>query len=339
MASPLLLGNDPRSMSQDTLATLLAPEVIAVNQDPLVKQGRKVWDSGAAEVWRKDMNSGAVVLLLLNTGNTMRNITTVFSRDAGSSTLHESCVDKSDSCAFWAENGECKSNPGYMAGNCPVSCRSDPVRYCGATQTEEESPAAVATSMKYILVRDLWARSDVGIFENSYTALDVQPHACRVISIRYVSKQFKSFIEARLGKFKDALSTGMRGSSFEKNIRKRRGKPNTSSLAESENETLGKVHEASMLTDMQSAEQAYSTPDPTSKRVQADEQYRPEPHFSLGMAASALRQNRFGYLLLAENVAILCMIVCNRRVQRCLQLLHSRCLGLSGVTASKADVH
>lgn len=42
MASPLLLGNDPRSMSQDTLATLLAPEVIAVNQDPLVKQGRKV---------------------------------------------------------------------------------------------------------------------------------------------------------------------------------------------------------------------------------------------------------------------------------------------------------
>lgn len=133
--------------------------------------------------------------------------------------------------------------------------------------------------------------------------------------------------------------SGMRGSSFEKNIRKRRGKPNTSSLAESENETLGKVHEASMLTDMQSAEQAYSTPDPTSKRVQADEQYRPEPHFSLGMAASALRQNRFGYLLLAENVAILCMIVCNRRVQRCLQLLHSRCLGLSGVTASKADVH
>lgn len=69
---------------------------------------------------------------------------------------------------------------------------------------------AVATSMKYILVRDLWARSDVGIFENSYTALDVQPHACRVISIRYVSKQFKSFIEARLGKFKDALSTGER---------------------------------------------------------------------------------------------------------------------------------
>lgn len=37
----------------------------------------QVWDSGAAEVWRKDMNSGAVVLLLLNTGNTMRNITTV----------------------------------------------------------------------------------------------------------------------------------------------------------------------------------------------------------------------------------------------------------------------
>jgi len=40
--APLLIGGDIRSMSNITLAILSSPEVIAVNQDPLGVQGRKV---------------------------------------------------------------------------------------------------------------------------------------------------------------------------------------------------------------------------------------------------------------------------------------------------------
>ena len=40
--APLLIGCDVRNMSPATLSTLSNPEVIAVNQDPLGIQGRKV---------------------------------------------------------------------------------------------------------------------------------------------------------------------------------------------------------------------------------------------------------------------------------------------------------
>lgn len=42
-ASPLLLGNDLRHMSPQTLATVSNPEVIAVNQDPLALRGELVY--------------------------------------------------------------------------------------------------------------------------------------------------------------------------------------------------------------------------------------------------------------------------------------------------------
>ncbi len=42
LSSPLILGNDPRTMSKATLSILLAKEIIALNQDPLSKQARKV---------------------------------------------------------------------------------------------------------------------------------------------------------------------------------------------------------------------------------------------------------------------------------------------------------
>jgi len=50
MAAPLIAGNDLRNMSASTLEILTAPEVIAVDQDPLGKQGRRVRDHGDREV-------------------------------------------------------------------------------------------------------------------------------------------------------------------------------------------------------------------------------------------------------------------------------------------------
>ena len=53
MASPLILGNDPRAMSKATLQILLAGEVVAVNQDPMGRQGKQVGGEGSAGVGRR----------------------------------------------------------------------------------------------------------------------------------------------------------------------------------------------------------------------------------------------------------------------------------------------
>ena len=70
MAAPLIAGNDLRSMSPATNATLTNAEVIAVDQDPLGVQGRLVASPGNnLQVWSKTLsgtNSRAVVLLNRN---------------------------------------------------------------------------------------------------------------------------------------------------------------------------------------------------------------------------------------------------------------------------------
>ena len=50
MKSPLMLGTDLLSMSKDQLDLVAAPEVLAVNQDPLGVPGDLVWKEGPAEV-------------------------------------------------------------------------------------------------------------------------------------------------------------------------------------------------------------------------------------------------------------------------------------------------
>jgi alpha-galactosidase len=74
MAAPLITGNDLTTMSAATKATLTNPEVIAVDQDPLGKQGRVVATPGSGlEVWSKEMagtNVRAVALFNRNDSGT-----------------------------------------------------------------------------------------------------------------------------------------------------------------------------------------------------------------------------------------------------------------------------
>ena len=69
MASPLMAGNDVAHMDESTRSILLNREVIAVDQDPLGIQGRRVWKDGDAEVWMKPLAGGARALLLFNRGD------------------------------------------------------------------------------------------------------------------------------------------------------------------------------------------------------------------------------------------------------------------------------
>jgi alpha-galactosidase len=68
-AAPLMAGNDLRTMSKETAGILTNRDVIAVDQDPLGMQGRRVRDSGAQEVWMKLLADGSRAVILFNRGS------------------------------------------------------------------------------------------------------------------------------------------------------------------------------------------------------------------------------------------------------------------------------
>lgn len=63
---PDMLGNDIRSMSNEVLEIITNTEVIAVNQDPLGRQVRKVRDDGDLEVWSRELHDGSRAVVLFN---------------------------------------------------------------------------------------------------------------------------------------------------------------------------------------------------------------------------------------------------------------------------------
>ncbi|KAH7853507.1 hypothetical protein Vadar_003357 [Vaccinium darrowii] len=69
MKAPLLIGCDVRNMTTETLEILTNEEVIAVNQDPLGVQGRKVYVSGTdgcLQVWAGPLTGHRMAVVLWN---------------------------------------------------------------------------------------------------------------------------------------------------------------------------------------------------------------------------------------------------------------------------------
>ncbi|ASG23283.1 glycoside hydrolase family 27 protein [Nitrospirillum viridazoti] len=75
LAAPLIAGNDLTSMSPATKAILTNAEVIAVDQDALGAQGRRVAKQGDVEVWARPLASGDRAVVLLNRGTAPARIT------------------------------------------------------------------------------------------------------------------------------------------------------------------------------------------------------------------------------------------------------------------------
>jgi hypothetical protein len=77
--APLLAGNKLDSMSADTKSVLTNSEVIAIDQDPLAKQGVKVADSAGLQVYSKVLSGTARrAVLLLNRTTSTATITVRF---------------------------------------------------------------------------------------------------------------------------------------------------------------------------------------------------------------------------------------------------------------------
>jgi alpha-galactosidase len=81
MASPLLISGNIRNMSQYVLDTYKNAEVIAVSQDSLGKQGRRIQGgplagaANATNIWARPLQHGAVAAVFLNNAETDQQIT------------------------------------------------------------------------------------------------------------------------------------------------------------------------------------------------------------------------------------------------------------------------
>ena len=70
-----MAGNDLQAMTPEVREILTSREVIAVDQDPLGMQGRKVWDDGPREVWVKPLADGSKAVILWNRGTEESTLT------------------------------------------------------------------------------------------------------------------------------------------------------------------------------------------------------------------------------------------------------------------------
>lgn len=83
MASPLVLGSDPRTLPQSMIDTLRNPEIIGVDQDPLGIQGVRVATDSVGDVYSKVLKgAGKRAVVLLNRSDQAQERTVRFS-DAG----------------------------------------------------------------------------------------------------------------------------------------------------------------------------------------------------------------------------------------------------------------
>lgn len=76
MAAPLLIGSDLRSASDETFDILGNREVVAVDQDPLGRQGTVVSSEGGGWVVTKEMADGSRTVALFNETGSARRIAT-----------------------------------------------------------------------------------------------------------------------------------------------------------------------------------------------------------------------------------------------------------------------
>ena len=66
LASPLIMGNDLRKTSKETIKTLTNKEVIAINQDKLGIQGFRFSNENGIEIWIKPLDNDAWSIVFIN---------------------------------------------------------------------------------------------------------------------------------------------------------------------------------------------------------------------------------------------------------------------------------
>jgi len=74
IAAPLLISCDIESMDEFTLNLLSNPEVIAINQDALGKQGKPVVVDGDIQIWTRELADGSTAIGVFNLGYATQDV-------------------------------------------------------------------------------------------------------------------------------------------------------------------------------------------------------------------------------------------------------------------------
>lgn len=80
LAAPLLMTNDLRELPEWARTIMTNKEIIAVDQDKLGKQGKRVTpkEETAKTVWVRELENGEYAVALMNRGDSVTDITTNF---------------------------------------------------------------------------------------------------------------------------------------------------------------------------------------------------------------------------------------------------------------------
>lgn len=111
LAAPLLAGNDLRSVPGDVMEILTNKEVVAIDQDPLGKQAKRISKDGKSEVWARPLSDGSYGIGLFNRGTAYAKVA-VHWTDAGFS-------GSSSVRDLWAHADRGHSSDGYSAEVAP----------------------------------------------------------------------------------------------------------------------------------------------------------------------------------------------------------------------------
>ncbi|MEN6323220.1 MAG: glycoside hydrolase family 27 protein [Proteiniphilum sp.] len=82
MSAPLMLGNDPRNMSNAEKEIILNKDAIIIARDP-TEQGTKIKNENGTEIWAKKLKDGRVAALLLNRSGTNNKTITLYFDEIG----------------------------------------------------------------------------------------------------------------------------------------------------------------------------------------------------------------------------------------------------------------
>jgi alpha-galactosidase len=97
LAAPLIAGNDLSNMDEATRQILTNADVIAVDQDPLGQQARRLWKQGDLEIWARPLQGGDQAVVLFNRGQAPANMKVTWAQ------LNLPAAIKADVKDLWAK--------------------------------------------------------------------------------------------------------------------------------------------------------------------------------------------------------------------------------------------
>lgn len=84
LAAPLFVGTSIPDLSDELVDTLTNPDLVAIDQDPLGKQAKRLSNDAGAQVWARPLQDGRTAVALFNSTGSAKTISTSVSAVGGS---------------------------------------------------------------------------------------------------------------------------------------------------------------------------------------------------------------------------------------------------------------